>query len=68
MQRISHGTRAYILNADGLKAFIIQSNPVFELKRTLDRDKLESVTKFHEIDIASVVYHDLNKQGDLTQK
>ena len=43
MQRINHGTRAYIWNADGLQGFLNYFNPILELQRAFDGINLEDI-------------------------
>ena len=54
MQRLSHQSRAFITNANGLKAFILP----FDLTRFLeiaDGEKFEEASKYQHVDKKSVV-------------
>ena len=54
MRCLSHGTRAYIINADGLPGFVIK----FEIMRALriadESGQLEHARKFQVIDLNAI--------------
>ena len=51
MQRISHKSRAYIFNAGGLKAFLVQNRTASILISAINNNELEKVMRNQEIDI-----------------
>ena len=55
MQRLSHGTRAYLWNADGLPGFIVKFEGIITLLRKAQAEgHLESQTKHQIIDLQQV--------------
>ena len=51
MQILSHATRAYIWNANGLQGFTDEFDIVKQLRTLQKRGKLEELTKWQVIDI-----------------
>ena len=47
MQELSHKTRAYILNAEGLPGFLVKADLLELLKMADTRGDIEKVTKWH---------------------
>ena len=51
LQRISHGTRAYIINADSLLGFVMELN-IINLLKEADKNGLhEHLKKWQELDL-----------------
>ena len=50
MQAINHKTRAFFVNAGGLKAFIVRCTFSRQLQAVLKIGKLEEVTKLQQFD------------------
>ena len=51
MQVISHKTRAFFVNAGGLKAFVVRYTVLGQLQAAQKLGKLEEVTKLHLFDM-----------------
>ena len=54
MQCLSHGTRAYIINADGLPGFVLKFDIAGHLKQADEAGKLEHARKYQVIDLSIV--------------
>ena len=54
MQTLSHGTRAYIVNADGLTGFVLPYDIANHLKTADEAGQLEHARRYHEIDMSIV--------------
>ena len=54
MQCLSHGTRAYLINANGLPGFLRKFDIVQHLKEADKAGKLENTRKFQVIDLSTV--------------
>ena len=54
MQCLSHGTRAFIVNADGLPGFVLEFDISRLLKRADEAGKLEHARKYQVIDLGTV--------------
>ena len=54
MQCLSHGTRAYIVNSDGLPGFVIEYDIMQPLMKADKAGKLELAKKFQVIDLSDV--------------
>ena len=54
MQTISHGTRAYIVNAEGLPGFVPELNFMQFLKDAEKKGHLEQVRKLQEINLKNL--------------
>ena len=67
MQTINHKTRAFFVNANGLKAFIVRSTFRRQLQAVLKIGKLEEVTKLQQFDIKTL-YQELNCFETATEK
>ena len=68
MQRLSHGTRAFLWNADGLPGFIVEFDGIMTiLKKAQGEDNLENHTKYQIIDLAQVE-NELNEESSLRGK
>ena len=55
MQRLSHRTRAYIWNADGLPGFLAKASLMQVLRAAHLRGDLKEVTRWQEFDFDSVM-------------
>ena len=55
MQNISHGTRAYFLNADGLEGFLVQSLIIDILQKDYEGGALKEVLKNIEVDMKAML-------------
>ena len=55
MQNISHGTRAYFLNAEGLKGFLVQSLIIDILQKDYEGGALKEVLKNIEVDMKAML-------------
>ena len=51
MQKISHKTRAYYINANGIKPFIVPYSCIEDLRVAEDSGELENLTKYQYVDI-----------------
>ena len=52
MQKTSHETRAYFVNADGLKGFLVEYSTVIGVIKKADRvGKLQEVMKHQQVDL-----------------
>ena len=54
LQTLSHGTRAYITNADGLHGFIMTFDISKHLKEADGAGQLESAKKWQEINLEEI--------------
>ena len=54
MECISHGTRAYIVNAEGLSGFLFEFDIIKHLRNVEDAGQLEYQRKWQVIDMAKV--------------
>ena len=54
MQRLSHGTRAFIVNADGLPGFLLDFDIIKHLKEADAAGQLEDARKWQIIDLGIV--------------
>ena len=54
MQCLSHGTRAYIINADGLPGFVLKFDIARHLKQADEAGQLEHARRYQVIDISKV--------------
>ena len=54
LQKLSHGTRAFIVNADGLPGFVLPFDIVKHLKDADQTGQLEHARKWQLIDISTV--------------
>ena len=61
MQKISHSTRAYIANADGLKGFISSCDIIEHLKEANEAGLLDHAKKYQAIDLNTVEKELANK-------
>ena len=51
MQKASHATRAYYVNANGLKGFVTQPGIIAILKKAEAEGRLDEITKHQEVDL-----------------
>ena len=51
---MSHSTRAYLVNANGLKGFL-KPGPIFLLRKLEQSNELTEVTKYQHIEIQAVI-------------
>ena len=51
MQHLSHGTRAYIVNANGLPGFVLKYDIIRHLKQADKDGQLENFRKYQVIDL-----------------
>ena len=51
MQCLSHGTRAYIINADGLPGFLYKFDIIRHLEQADEAGQLEDIKKFQVINL-----------------
>ena len=54
MQCLSHGTRAYIVNADGLPGFVLKFDIIPFLREADEAGQLENAKKYQVIDLSTV--------------
>ena len=54
MQLLSHASRAYIINADGLPGFLVKFDIVRYLKALDETDQLELAKKWQLIDMSTI--------------
>ena len=52
LQKLSHGTRAYVWNADGLKGFVQRIDICVILNRVAKTKEYQEMTKFQVFDLA----------------
>ena len=64
MQKLSHKTRAYFVNAGGLKGFLVVGTVFAILKNTKARGKLGEITQYHQIEIELVLQQLESMQTD----
>ena len=51
MQCLSHGTRAYLVNADGLRGFVLKFEIMPFLRKADEAGQLEHARKYQVIDL-----------------
>ena len=54
MQTISNATRAYIINADGLRGFLIEMDILKALREADESKQLENVRRWQEFDLETI--------------
>ena len=54
LQKISHGTRAFVVNADGLSGFVLPYDILKHLKEADENGQLEHARQWQIIDISKV--------------
>ena len=67
MQRISHSTRAYIINAEGLPGFLIQIDFMQVLREADAKGRLKDAKKWHQIDLKEIEKKFAGKLDNKTQ-
>ena len=67
MQTLSHSTRAYLCNANGLQGFIIKFDILKMLTNADKNGQLESITKYQTIDLSKIT-QELEKLNSLEEK
>merc|ERR1719266_513850 len=55
MQKASHRTRSYYINANGLKGFIAAFSIINDVIKADSNGDLEEVTKYQKVDVQAVV-------------
>ena len=66
-QTISHSTRAYLCNANGLQGFILKLDILKMLTDAEKNEQLERITKYQTIDLSKIT-QELEKLNSLEEK
>ena len=54
MQFLSHGTRAFIVNANGMPGFVLRFDIISVLRKADDAGRLEHARKYQVIDLNTI--------------
>ena len=55
LQQLSHGTRAYVWNAGGLKGFLVVSAIQGVLRKAFLSGEIQKVTEFQEVNVQALI-------------